>query len=341
MIGIHHSKISYSGGWIDYCKANNIRYKIVDAYANSIIEDLEECDIFMWHFFHNNPKDVLFAKQLLFSLEQSGKYVFPNFKTCWHFDDKVGQKYLLESLKLPVIPSFIAYSKIQALNLLEKVSIPFVFKLRGGAGSYNVSLVKTKSEAIKLINKSFKSGFRQFNPYTDIKFAFNKIKEQPSKIENYSFLFKCLAHIVVPYEIEKAKGREAGYFYFQEFIPGLTFDYRVQFIGNKCYAMKRYVRKNDFRASGGGMIDYDGSKIPMEVIKMATEVRKKVDMQIMAIDILTYGSSYAIAEVSYAFAIDEGECDFGFYDNHLNWNAGVFNPYQWMIDLVLKRDNEK
>ena len=83
-IGIHHRKGSYSDGWIDYCKSKGIEYKIVDAYHTDIIKHLEDCDIFMWHHSHVRAEDTLFAKQLLYSLEQAGKQVYPNSNTTWH-----------------------------------------------------------------------------------------------------------------------------------------------------------------------------------------------------------------------------------------------------------------
>ena len=110
-IAICYNKNSFAERWIDYCKEKNIFYKIVDCYNSNIIEELEDCDALMWHHHHAIHKDILFAKQLLYSIECSGKKVFPNFNTCWHFDDKVGQKYLLESIKAPLVPSYVFYTK--------------------------------------------------------------------------------------------------------------------------------------------------------------------------------------------------------------------------------------
>ena len=95
-IAIHHHPGSFSNRWIKYCDENGIAYKIVDCYKYDIIQQLSECDALMWHFYHASPKDCLFAKQLLYSVQTLGKKVFPDFNTVWHFDDKVGQKYLLE-----------------------------------------------------------------------------------------------------------------------------------------------------------------------------------------------------------------------------------------------------
>jgi glutathione synthase/RimK-type ligase-like ATP-grasp enzyme len=85
--------------------------------------------------------------------------VFPDFRTAWHFDDKVAQKYLFEAIGAPLVPSYVFFDKQEALRWAELTTFPKVFKLRGGAGSQNVSLVKTKQECIKLIHKAFGKGF--------------------------------------------------------------------------------------------------------------------------------------------------------------------------------------
>src|SRR5690554_5683611 len=113
----------------------------------------------MWHHHHWQFKDVLTAKRILFALEHAGVKVFPNFKSGWHFDDKVGQKYLLEAIDAPLVPSYVFYEKQEALDWANSTTYPKVFKLTGGAGSRNVLLVKSKMHCHKLIKKSFGKGF--------------------------------------------------------------------------------------------------------------------------------------------------------------------------------------
>ena len=331
-IGIHNSKGSYSEGWIEYCKEKGIEYKVVNAYHNDIVKHLEDCDAFMWHHHHVNPTDTLFAKQLLFSLEQAGKRVFPNFNSNWHFDDKLGQKYLLEALKLPLIKSFAFYSKQEALQWAYDYQFPAVFKLRGGAGSTNVRLIKNKHEAVSIIKKAFGKGFRQFDPTVMIKDAILHYKIGEGGFKD---IIKAIAHYFYPYQIEKAKSREKGYVYFQEFIPDCKFDIRVQIVGDKCYAMARSVRKNDFRASGSGVIDLDGSKIPVSVIKLSFEIAEALKVQSLAIDFVPFNDTYLIAEICYAWGIAYGELDYGYWDSNLIWHQGRINPFKWMVELVL------
>ena len=124
-IAIHHKKGLYSERWISYCEKEGIAYKIVDCYSNNIVSELEDCTILLWHHLAHYYRDKLFAKQLLFSLETAGKTVFPDIKTTWHYDDKVGQKYLLESIKAPFVPTYIFYTKKEVL-LIQSIASFFV-----------------------------------------------------------------------------------------------------------------------------------------------------------------------------------------------------------------------
>src|SRR5690554_5598881 len=136
-IAIHHNTwaSSFSKFWIEYCIEQGIEYKIVDCFSSSLMADLTDCDALMWHHSHGTFKDVLAAKKILFAVEHSGKKVFPDFRTGWHFDDKVAQKYLLEGISAPLVPSVVFYDKESAINWAERCKYPIVFKLKGGSGS--------------------------------------------------------------------------------------------------------------------------------------------------------------------------------------------------------------
>src|SRR5690606_18329885 len=138
-------------------------------YSSDIIKHLGDCHAFMWQHHQGNYKDVLIAKQLLYSLEFAGKIVFPDFNTGWHFDDKIGQKYLLESIGAPLVPSLVFYTESEAISWVNQVEFPKVFKLRGGAGSSNVILARTRKNALDLVAKAFGDGFVQYSWFDKLK----------------------------------------------------------------------------------------------------------------------------------------------------------------------------
>jgi glutathione synthase/RimK-type ligase-like ATP-grasp enzyme len=332
-VAIHHTQGSFSEHWIEYCQQNNVPFKIVNCYDNDIISQVKDCDALMWHHHHENYKDVLFAKALLFSLEQAGIKIFPDFNTAWHFDDKVGQKYLLEAIGAPLAPSFIFYTKKDALNWVNETSFPKVFKLRGGSGAANVKLVKNKSQAKRFVNSAFGRGFPQFDRVFNLKERIRKVKEGKG---SYLGILKGIGRLIIPTEFGKMRAPEKGYVYFQEFIPDNKTDFRIKIVSNRCWGFQRKVRDNDFRASGSDNIIYDREQIPISMIKAAFSVSNRLNLQSVAFDFVLKNGTPLIVEMSYGFGIDKDEFDFGYWDSDLEWHEGKFNPYGWMVEEVLK-----
>lgn len=333
-IAIHHRPGSFSDRWIEYCEKEGIDYKIVNCYDSDIVKQMKDCDVLMWHHNNYDYRDALFAKQLIYSLETIGIRVFPNFNTTWHFDDKVGQKYLLESIGAPTIPSFIFYSKEEAIEWIRRANFPKVFKLRGGSGSSNVELIKNRKHAKRLTNKAFGTGFAQFNRFTHLKFRYKNFRAGK---ENFIAVLKGVTRLFIGSKYSNNYAKEKGYIYIQEFIPENTFDIRVIVIGDKAFALKRLVRDNDFRASGGGKIIYNKAEIDERCVQIAFAVNEKLKAQSIAYDfVFDPDGKPLIVEISYGFDVHAYDLCEGYWDESLNWNAGEFNPQKWMIEEILK-----
>lgn len=327
-LAIHFRENSFSERWVNFCKENEINYKIVNCYDSDIIVQLKDCDGLMWHHSHSNYKDALFAKGLLFSLQQAGIKVFPDFNTAWHFDDKVGQKYLLESISAPFIPSYVFYDKKTALNWAKKVSFPKVFKLRGGAGSRNVKLVNNVKHCRHLIKKAFTSGFSTFN-------ALDNFKEQVvqyKRTKEIKYLLKGIFRLFFIPGSLKLKTKERGYIYFQDFIPNNDHDIRVIVVEDKAFAIKRMTRENDFRASGSGVMKYAPSEIPIDCIKIAFDVNDHLKSQCIGFDfVYDENNQPLVIEIGYGFTVKGYDSCPGYWTSDLQWHEGPFNPQEWMI----------
>lgn len=333
-IAIHHRVGSFSDRWIAYCEKKDIPYIIVNAFDSDIIEQVKDCNVFMWHHHHAQYKDVLTANRILFALEHAGIKVFPDFKTAWHFDDKVAQKYLLEAIDAPTVPSYVFYDKKEAYSWAVKTFYPKVFKLKGGAGASNVKLVKTQAEALKLINKAFGKGFSQLDRFNNLKERYNKYKSGQDTLLGVA---KGVGRLAILTDFAKQQHPEKGYVYFQDFIPNNDFDIRVIVIGNKAFAIKRLVRANDFRASGSGNIVYDHQEINEECLEIAFSTSKKAGLQCTAYDFIYDAEGRPIIiEISYGFSIEAYDSCPGYWDNHLNWYEGQFNPQEWMLYNLIK-----
>lgn len=330
-LAIHHRAGSFSDSWIEYCKKNNIEYKVVNAFTTNIIEHLKDCNALMWHHTHGNLKDVLTAKRILFALEHTGKKVYPDFKSNWFFDDKVAQKYLFEAIGAPLVPSYVFYDKSEALDWARNTTFPKVFKLKAGAGARNVRLIKERSLAIEIINKAFSKGISQHNVRNAIRDDLIRLK----KTKNVINLFKAGARPFMKSEHNHFLNRERGYVYFQDFVPDNAYDTRVVVIGNKAIAERRFVRKNDFRASGSGEFTYDN--INLKAVQIAFDVARALKLQSVAYDFVEdEGGSPLIVEMSYGFGVKGISGAPGYWDVDLNWYNEPVRPQEWILEDFLK-----
>lgn len=333
-IAIHHREGSFSERWIQYCQDNSINYKIVNAFDNDIIQQVEDCDAFMWHHHHGQLKDIITAKRILFALEQADIKVFPDFNTGWHFDDKVAQKYLLEAINAPLVPSYVFYDKEEAIAWARETTYPKVFKLKGGAGASNVELIRSSKEAEKKIKQAFGKGFPQFNKINNLNEKIRKLKNGKGSTLGVA---KGVGRLLIKPHYSRIQAPERQYIYFQEFIANNGFDIRVVVIGGKAIALKRLVRKNDFRASGSGNLVFENQNIDKRYIELAFQISSKLSSQSLAIDLIhSKNDKIFVVELSYGFPmrnfLDNAS---GYWDEQLNWHESTFNPQGWMVENLI------
>lgn len=341
MIGIHKRKGSFSGKWVKYLEEHEIPFYEIDLFSNNILDEILNKGINKI-FFHLNSKEYkneLIVKDLVYLLEKKGVDVFPSIEEFWHYDDKIKQKYLFEAYDIPHAPMHVFYSKQDSLGWVEnKARFPFVFKLRKGAGSSNVKLVKTKNQAKKLINRSFGKGFKVVPSFLkDMGPKIRKHKKQKDWLGVIKRLPKTLSRHI---NINKNFTVERGYFLTQEFYPNNDTDTRVAIIGDKATAFRRYVRKNDFRASGSGLIDYDHNMIDLKLIKIAFDAADKIGGTSFAFDFIYDADGIPkILEVSYCYLSEAITNVGGYWDRNLEFHKSEIIPEYEILKFVLK-DNK-
>ena len=334
-LAIHDSERGFHPRWVAWCKEHGIEVKRVNCHASDIVAQLRGCDGLMWHHSQMNPADLLAAKGILQALEHNGFPVFPDWRTTWHFDDKLSQKYLFEALGVPFVPTWVFLDRSSALAWVEEAQFPKVFKLRGGAGSANVRLVRSRTEARKLVRQAFGRGFPNYDAWGSLKERWRKVRlGKASPME----LLKGVARFTHPPEFTRALGREYGYAYFQEFIPENTSDTRIIVIGKRAFALKRFVRANDFRASGSGDFAYDRKEFDERCVRMSFDATERLGAQCAAYDfVFDEGGNPLIVEISYGFVKEVYDPCTGYWDPDLNWTSGPFNPQGWMVEVLIDR----
>jgi len=308
---------------------------VLDPYDNKLIEKVRTSAGILWHIHQSNFKDVRFAKQIIFALSLAGKKIFPDINTVWHFDDKIAQKYIFELNNINTVETSVFYDKQTALEWAKTAKYPLVFKLRSGASSSNVQLIENLYSAKKKIEKAFRSGFQVYDRIGNLKDRWNKFRQGKS---NFINVFSGLYRLLVVPSFASDLGREKGYVYFQKFIPGNSYDIRVVVVADKAFAIKRFTRKGDFRASGSGIIDYRKENFSHDLVKYAFEIQEKFNFQCMAYDFIWYIDKWVLLEMSYGFSPDGYKDCEGYWDKDLNWFESNFNPYGWMIQSLLSNN---
>jgi hypothetical protein len=333
-LAIQRREGGFSDRWIAYCELNGIRFKVVNCLDSDIMGQLRSVDVLLWHWHHEDPREQLIARSVIMAAEVMGVKVFPSTSTCWHFDDKIAQKYLLEAIGAPLVPTYVFYDLNEALGWIDQASFPKVFKLRRGAGSSNVKLAHSAAEARSLAERAFSSGFSPVPHYgQDALKRYRVAKKRGDLLSVVKRLPRVLATIQGN---RKMMAREKGYIYFQDFIPGNDFDTRVTIVGDRAFAFTRNVRPGDFRASGSGDVVYDIDRVNRKCLEIAFDVTRKVESQSIAFDFVSGEQQQPlILEVSYGYSSQVVHSCPGYWDSKLTWHEGHVWPQDGiLIDLL-------
>lgn len=261
---------SFSARWTELASLAEVRAVPVDVYAPDVMEQIRRCDGFMWRYGYDE-QSRRFAQVLLPAVERGLRLpVFPNWNTSWTFEDKVAQRYQLEAAAIPTPETWVFWKKEDAARFITTAGYPFVLKLSVGIRSGNVALVRNVKEASTWVDRLFGWGVNNLEPLN--------------------------------VGTRKSHGKHKGYFYAQAFLPDNNFDTRVTVIGMRAYAFRRFNREGDFRASGGGNIDWTPSGIDLETVRLAFKVAGALGTQSLAIDGMRRGTERVVGEVSYTYA---------------------------------------
>ncbi len=275
------------------------------------------------------------ARRLLPVIERDlGLCVYPDQKTCWHYDDKIAQRYLLEALGLPIPNTWVWFKREAAIEWAETADYPLVVKLSTGAASSNVQLIAGPREARRWIDMMFSRWS-------------TSLASDAAPLAGKERLLGA-AHILatghLPDHFRGDREPQRGYILFQEFVPGNDFDTRITVIGNRAFGYRRLNREGDFRASGGGRVVYAHDEIDPETVRLAFRTAQALRSQSIGVDCLKRGDDCVIGEVSYTYISwlvhdcpGHWELAGTPSDGELVWRAGSMWPEEAQVADYLQR----
>lgn len=322
--------------WEQYCNENNINYRVVNPYKIGVINSLMDFDIILWHYSNYSYKDMLMARNILNTLEYHNKKIFPNNNDSWHFDNKLAETYLLESIKAPIPKSFYYYSINDLKNDLKNndISFPIIAKLRNGSGSHNVKKIDSAKELLSYGKRMFNSGV---SSAPDILHKTISNVQSSRSIKTFVKRAKRIPEFLKSLSNAKKFNIERGYVYLQEFIPNDGYDLKVVVVGDKLSFIGRQVNKGEFRASGAGNLFYTRDSVTKEIIDSAFKISDELGFNCMGYDYVVNNNNGQgiLIEISYGFSHKALLDANGYFDRFGIWHDKRLNaPHELLKNII-------
>jgi len=325
--------------WERVIRAAGHRVRTVNVTHSDLIAQLEGCHAFMWRHTHTGT-DQLMAQAIVPALAfETDIELFPDIATCWHYDNKIAQKYLFELHGIPHPKTWVWFDRNLAKTFAHKATYPMVMKLSTGASSSNVILVGSFDEAEHYIDLMFTWGTRNLEAGRQ-----NLLFGKPLPLA--ARWLRSRARVLLkrlptrpdpPPELYWQFNKD--YVLFQEFIPDNSHDYRITIIGDRAFGYRRFNRQGDFRASGSGDLNTDPDGIDTRAVALAFEVAKKLRTQSLAFDFLVRNGELLLVEISYTFVSWMVHGCPGHWDPQLGWHEGSMWPEEAQAaDLLARLD---
>lgn len=216
-----------------------------------------------------------FTEDVLLTLHEQGAVLIPGFRYFRAHHNKVFMEFLrlvdgLPEMQLIKSRGFGAYEEYQAFLDSHNASYPHIVKLGEGAQSKNVVLVRCRQDARRI---------KRMMHFSDVIYWL-KDKIKPFMKKTYPSF--------------RPKSYNRRKIVVQNFIEGLSGDYKVLIFWDKVYVLNRLVRPNDFRASGSGLFSFP-SDINPALLDFSEKVYKHYRVPMISMDIaLKDGQCYLI-----------------------------------------------
>lgn len=168
--------------------------------------------------------------------------LIPNYDMLLAHENK-GYQELMKKILAIEEPSGDYFGDLSDFDPSIHSRFPYVVKLLEGAMSSNVFLV----ESYKDLERKLKARRNKNLRYDLKRLLKNYVINRKYRVDadgfsrrNYDEFFQTRTPFII-----------------QDYVKELTHDYKVLVFGDKYYPLKRYVRDNDFRASGSGKFVYE------------------------------------------------------------------------------------
>jgi glutathione synthase/RimK-type ligase-like ATP-grasp enzyme len=227
-----------------------------------------------------------YIEDLIFHLEKEGAVVLPGYEYLKAHHNKVFMELLRTRFRddtLKTVKSRCFGSWEDALNF--KPGFPVVIKRASSSGGAGVFLARNGNDYIKYVKRAGR--IVTSRNAADLLTGYFKIAVK----KFIKFLYPSKSGFV-----EYDTTPVSNPLIVQEFIDGLSGDYKVLVFDSKFYTMFRKNRDNDFRASGSGKF-YEVMQEEQEgLLDFARRITFEIDFPVIGMDIGFDGKNYHLLE---------------------------------------------
>lgn len=214
-----------------------------------------------------------YIEDILLGLQLSGAKLIPRFEYFRAHYNKVFMEILREKMNYGGNLYCSHFGTLEELRKSKyEFTYPVVIKPGAGSRSKSVSLAINKKQLYKLATR---------------------VSSSPSLVNIKRSLKSVFSS--KPYKKISNNRRK---FIVQEYISGLSGDYKILVFGGRYYVVRRENRPNDFRASGGGLLSFPEA-VSGELLTYAQHIFEKSETPFMAMDIADSGGKYNLIEFQF------------------------------------------
>jgi hypothetical protein len=253
----------YSNSYVDYvksCQYLKVDFEIIDILRYDWLTKIinSDCDGFLVRppCGAQEQKNV-YDDVVYFISEELKKPIYPEYNSLYLYENKRAMYYWLKINGFPHVKTYVIATKKEALEILDKLTFPVVFKANIGAGGKAVDIVKSKNRAKMIIHLVF-GIYRPKFSFGYIRFG--KIKGIPMPLFGMS-----QKHCVLIQDYKKIK-----------------WEWRIIKIGNSFFGHQKLLK--GLKASGSGRNGW--VKPPDELLYLTNKICIKGNFNSMAVDIL-------------------------------------------------------
>jgi glutathione synthase/RimK-type ligase-like ATP-grasp enzyme len=258
----------------------SLGYEIIFIKASDILQKVSDPKGRIFLYTSSEDKDEhykSFLEDIVLALQSMGGIIIPEFLYLRAHNNKVLMEMLRKEWGPSVGDSLRSYT-FGSLEELESIDLdlrfPVVIKRPEGFKSRGVFLASDMKELRRIAGRISRTVFLKGEVKDIIRtFIYKGFKKESCHRKKYLV---------------------------QSFISGLENDFKVLVFGKKYYVLMRQTRKNDFRASGSGLLSYP-KDLPPGLLDFCEKVFLHFNVPFVSLDIAFDNTTFYVMEAQFLY----------------------------------------